>query len=149
SDAFGASQALGASLGAGALSRLLTQTPDRFERVVFFLPAALDQVRPLAALASIRALLDAVADGDFGTTAELLSAEIPAVARDSPAAWRYLRERIDALIPDGLAPQLRTLVGQPAVPDPADLAKVTARALVIGCRGDEAHPPAVAQALAA
>jgi 3-oxoadipate enol-lactonase len=148
-DSFGATRALGVSLGAGALCRLLAQTPDRFDRVVFFLPAVLDRPRPPAALSRIRALLEAVGEADFGTTAELLSAEIPAVARDSPAAWRYLRERIDALIPDGLAVELADLVAQPAVPDRAVLADVTAKALVIGCRGDDAHPPAIAEELAA
>lgn len=44
--AFGATNAVGTSLGAGAITRLLGEQPDRFERVVFVLPAALD--RPLA-----------------------------------------------------------------------------------------------------
>src|SRR6185369_7615621 len=60
SDEFGATRALGVSLGAGALCRLLAQTPDRFERVVFYLPAVLDEERPLAAAGRTRALLDAI-----------------------------------------------------------------------------------------
>jgi len=44
-DHVGATRALGASLGAGALCALLAQRPDRFARTVFYLPAALDQPR--------------------------------------------------------------------------------------------------------
>src|SRR5438309_3940918 len=41
--AFGATRALGTSLGAGAICRLLATRPDRFERLVFLLPAGLDR----------------------------------------------------------------------------------------------------------
>jgi 3-oxoadipate enol-lactonase len=148
-DRFDATRALGASLGAGALCRLLAQTPDRFERVVFFLPSALDEPRVPTAMARIRALLEAVQGNDAPTAATLLSAEIPPALRDQPAAWRYIRERLDALMRDGLAPALSDLPSQPALPDRRSLDAVTAEALVIGCRGDDAHPAATAQALAA
>ncbi|GAB3219927.1 hypothetical protein GCM10027452_41140 [Micromonospora halotolerans] len=38
-DLGGATRAFGASLGAGALCRLLVESPERFEKLVFFLPA--------------------------------------------------------------------------------------------------------------
>ncbi len=148
-DEFGAARALGVSLGAGALCRLLAQTPDRFDRVVFFLPAVLDEPRPIAAMSRARSLLDAVESDDAPTVATLLSAEIPAGLRDRPAAWRYVRERLDALLKDGLAPGLPELLAQTALPDRSVLASVMARALVIGCRSDVAHPPVVAEQLAA
>jgi 3-oxoadipate enol-lactonase len=44
-DAYGATRAVATSLGAGALCRLLADTPDRFARLVFFLPAVLDGAR--------------------------------------------------------------------------------------------------------
>jgi 3-oxoadipate enol-lactonase len=149
SDEFGASRALGVSLGAGALCRLLAQTPDRFQRLVFFLPAVLDEPRPAAAMARAAALLEAVQADDAPSAASLLSAEIPAGLRDRPAAWRYVRERLDALLKEGLAPGLADLPLQIALPDRAVLGAVTAPALVIGCRGDAAHPPAIAEQLAA
>jgi 3-oxoadipate enol-lactonase len=148
-DEFAATRALGVSLGAGALCRLLAQTPDRFERVIFFLPAVLDEPRPPAAMARLRALMEAVEVNDAPAAAALLSAEIPPAARDRPAAWRYLRERLDALLRDGLGGGLSELPAQTALPDRSVLAAVTAPALVIGCRGDDAHPPAIAEALAA
>jgi 3-oxoadipate enol-lactonase len=147
-DKFDATRALGVSLGAGALCRLLAQTPDRFERVVFFLPSVLDEPRAPTAMARVRALLEAVEANDAPTAATLLSAEIPPALRDQPAAWRYIRERLDALMKDGLSTALSDLPSQAALPDRNVLDGVTASVLVIGCRGDEAHPAATAQALA-
>ena len=40
--AYGATRAVGTSLGAGAITNLISRDPDRFERIVFLLPAALD-----------------------------------------------------------------------------------------------------------
>jgi pimeloyl-ACP methyl ester carboxylesterase len=148
-DEFGATRALGVSMGAGALCRLLAHTPDRFDKVVFYLPAALDEVRPSAATARTRALLDAIDNDDTAAAASLLSSDIPAALRDRPAAWRYVRERLDCLLRDGLAPAIADLPGQAALPDRAVLKAVKVPALVIGCRGDAVHPPVVAEQLAA
>jgi 3-oxoadipate enol-lactonase len=148
-DEFHATRALGVSLGVGALCRLLAQTPDRFDRMVFFLPAVLDQPRSSAAIARSRALLEAVWGDDAPAAAALLSGEIPSSLRDRPAAWRYVRERLEALFRDGLAMALDGLPTEVALPDASVLAAVKAPTLVIGCRGDVAHPPAVAERLAA
>jgi pimeloyl-ACP methyl ester carboxylesterase len=147
-DEFDASRVLGAGLGAGAMCRLLAQTPDRFERLVFFLPAVLDEARPAAAMSRTTALLEAVEADDAPTAATLISGEIPSGLRDRPAAWRYVRERLDALLKDGLAGGLADLPTQPALPDRSVLAAVKAPALIIGCRGDAAHPPVIAEQLA-
>jgi pimeloyl-ACP methyl ester carboxylesterase len=148
SDEFNATRALGVSLGAGALCRVLAQTPERFERVVFYLPAALDEARPAAAAARTKAMLEAVDSDDAPAAAALLSADIPAALRDRPAAWRYIRERLDGLLRDGLSPGIADLPTLPALPDRSVLAAVKAPALVIGCRNDPAHPPAIAEQLA-
>jgi pimeloyl-ACP methyl ester carboxylesterase len=146
-DTFEASRAVGASLGAGALCRLLAQTPDRFERAVFFLPAVLDEPRAPAAVARLRALVDAVTAEDGPQTATLLANEIPLSLRERPAAWRYIRERLDALLRDGLV-GVGDLLTSTALPDRTALKAVTAECLVIGCRGDVAHPADVAERLA-
>ncbi len=148
-DDFGATRAVGVSMGAGALARLLSVTPGRFERVVFLLPAVLDQPRPPAQMSRLRALLEAVSDEDAATAATLLAAEIPMALRDRPASWRYVRERLDSLFREGLVQALVDLPDAVALPDRAQLAAVAAPALVIGCRGDAAHPPAIAEELAA
>jgi pimeloyl-ACP methyl ester carboxylesterase len=144
----GASRALGVSLGAGALCRLLVDRPDRFERLVFFLPAVLDEVRGEPARQRLTALLAAVESGDAAQVAEAVAAEVPPAVRNTPAGWAFFRQRIEQLTGDGLAPALASLPDQVPVPDRDRLAAVAAPALVIGCQGDELHPVPVAEALA-
>lgn len=144
-----ATRAVGVSLGAGALCRLLALSPARFERVVFFLPAVLDEPRPAAARARLRDLLYAIGSGDAAAVAGVLVAELPPSVRNTPTGWAYLRQRIDRLLRDGLAPALASLPDQVAVTDRTALAAITAPALVIGCAGDELHPVSVAEQLAA
>src|SRR5207247_7093451 len=40
--AYGATRAVGTSMGAGAIANLVSRDPDRFERIVWLLPAGLD-----------------------------------------------------------------------------------------------------------
>jgi pimeloyl-ACP methyl ester carboxylesterase len=148
-DLYGATRALGVSLGAGALCRLLADSPNRFEKVVFFLPAVLDRPRPRAANTRLTDLLAAVEAGDAAAVADVISLEAPAQVRNTPAAWSYLRQRLEQLMRDGLGEGLAELPDQVALADRAALAEVTAPALVLGCRGDELHPVEVAEELAA
>ncbi|WP_326549637.1 alpha/beta fold hydrolase [Micromonospora sp. NBC_01813] len=148
-DLAGASRAVGMSLGAGALARLLTDSPQRFERMVFFLPAAFDTGRPPAARQRVAELVTAVNEGDVSGVAEVIAAETPVQVRNTPGAWAYLRTRIDQLLRDGLATELVDLAEAAPVPDPAALRAVTARVLVIGCLGDDQHPVEAAERLAA
>jgi 3-oxoadipate enol-lactonase len=148
-DLTGATRALGVSLGAGALTRLLADNPGRFERAVFFLPAVLDQPRPAAAAERITALLSAIEAGDAATVADVISQEIPPQLRNTPTVWAFLRQRLDQLMRDGLAAGLATLPEQAAIADRASLSGVTAECLIIACRGDDLHPSAVAEQLAA
>ena len=147
-DLAGATRALGVSMGAGALCRLLAETPDRFDRVVLYLPAPLDGTRPPVARARLERLLTAVESGEAAAVAEAVEAEMPPSVRNTPAGWSHLRQRVEQLQRDGLARELETLWTTPAVPDETVLAAVTARVLVIGCRGDDIHPVAVAERLA-
>src|SRR5690349_9871014 len=68
-DLSGATRAVGASMGAGALCRLLADNPTRFDRAVFFLPAVLDEPRPVAAKQRLTMLLEAIESGDAATVA--------------------------------------------------------------------------------
>jgi 3-oxoadipate enol-lactonase len=147
-DLSGATRALGASLGAGALCRLLADHPTRFDRLVFFLPAVLDAPRPAAAQQRLTTLLEAVDTGDAATVADVISQEAPPQLRNSPAVWSFLRQRLDQLMRDGLAAGLASLPEQTAIDDRSALSAVTAPALVIGCRGDDLHPTVVAEQLA-
>lgn len=147
-DLAGASRAVGVSMGAAALCRLLTESPDRFERIVCYLPAPLDGVRAAAAEARMESLLAAVESGEAAAIASAVEGELPASVRNTPAGWAYLRQRVEQLQRDGLAAELTTLWHAPAVADEAALRAFRGRALVIGCLGDEVHPVAWAERLA-
>ena len=147
-DRAAATRALGVSMGAGALCRLLAETPERFERVVFYLPAPLDGIRPPIAEARLERLLSAVESGEAALVAEAVEYELPKAVRNTPTGWGYLRQRVEQLLEHGLAPQLESLWPEPAVPDQSALEAFRGRALVIGCLGDDLHPAAVAEALA-
>lgn len=148
-DLTGATRALGVSMGAGALCRLLASSPDRFERVVLYLPAPLDGNRPAPVRERFARLLTAVESGEAAAVADAVMADLPVAVRNTPAGWSYLRQRVEQLLRDGLAEELDTLWDAPALADPQPLGGFRGQALVIGCAGDEAHPIAVAEQLAA
>lgn len=148
-DRAGATRALGVSMGAAALARLLADTPDRFEKVVFYLPAPLDGTRPAAAETRVERLLAAVESGEAAAIAAAVEFELPPSVRNTPTGWSYLRQRVEQLQRDGLAGELTTLWHEPAVPDETALKAFRGRALVLGCLGDEVHPVAWAERLAA
>lgn len=146
-DAVGADQALGVSLGAGALCHLAATEPNRFERLVFFLPAVLDTPRPAASRQRLRQLVTAAGVSDDALAAAL-AAEIPVEMRDTAAARAYLTGRVAALRRDGLASSLAALADDVAVRSRDVLRAVAAPALVLACRGDAHHPVEVAEQLA-
>lgn len=116
-----ADHAVGVSLGAGALVRLMSLEPDRFERVALLLPAVLDQPRqPIT--------LQQLSDLTVG----------PPI---------YVAERRAAL--QRLEAAAEQLPGQVAVPDASALAAVSTPVLVIAAVGDPLHPEDVAKATAA
>jgi pimeloyl-ACP methyl ester carboxylesterase len=148
-DLSGAAHALGVSLGAGALCRLLVDSPQRFHKLVFVLPAVFDSRGTSANRERIVTLLEALNSGDIGELANQLVAEVPKTFRNAAPGWAYVRQRLDSLLREGLAPGVAAFADQSAVDDAADLADVTSPALVIGCLGDELHPVGVAEELAA
>ena len=148
-DAVGADQALGVSLGAGALCRLAADDPSRFQRLVFFLPAVLDTPRAAPAAERLTELSAAIASGSPDAVAEAVAAELPPAVRKTPAARAYAAQRAAVLLDGGLAAAVASLVDQVAVPDVAALRAVSAPALVLACRGDALHPVEVAEQLAA
>ena len=145
--AYSATNAVGTSLGAGAIVSRLADEPERFERIVFLLPASLD--RPI---------------GDhslFDRTAELLETlprdeAIEAILRESGRERNYddnpgLRE-FDMLlwqdmIPAGVARAIRQIVRDVAIDDRERLRAVTAPTLIIAREGDTIHPAEVGRVL--
>lgn len=148
-DVAGATRALGVSMGAGALCRLLADTPDRFDRLVFLLPAVLDRARGPATLARLEALLDAVGSSRPEVLEAEVRRELPGDVRDRPGAQDYVRDRAATLRSPDIVAALRATRTAVAVPDRATLARVTAPALVLAAAGDPLHPVPVARELAA
>jgi 3-oxoadipate enol-lactonase len=145
--AYGATNAVGTSLGAGALTHILGDRPDRFERLVFLLPAALDV--PMSDHSS------------FDRTAQLLETlpkdeAIDAIFRESGRQETFdanpgLRE-FDMLLwqdmnPVGVARSIREVVRDVAIDDREKLRAVTAPAFVIAREGDAIHPAEIGRVL--
>jgi pimeloyl-ACP methyl ester carboxylesterase len=145
---YGATRAVGTSLGAGAITNLIARDPGRFERLVFLLPAALD--RPLTD------------HEDFDRTARLLETlptddAIEAILSSSGRAEMYeqapwLRE-FDLLLwqdmnPVGVARAIREVVRDVAISDRELLREVHAPTLIICREGDAIHPAELGRVMA-
>lgn len=136
-DAVAARQAIGVSLGAGALTRIAAEYPDRFERLVLLLPAVLD--RPRASASPMAKLAAAIDDHDDDRLRELLSADLP----PGVDLGDYVDARARAL--KRVPAALRALSRQSAITDAESLRRTSARVLVIGATGDSLHPWEVAK----
>jgi len=146
--AYDATRAVGTSLGAGAICHLLERDPDRFQRLVFLLPAALD--RPFEHKDDLLRTADLL---DTHTKAEAIERALSEAGRaakyeDSP----WLRE-FDLMLwqdmnPVGVARAIREVVKDRAIEDREVLRKVEAPALVIAREGDRIHPAALGRLLA-
>ena len=147
---FGATRAIGTSLGQGAITRLLAARASRFERLVFVLPAALDL--PLS---------DGALSG-FHRTATLLETlptdqAVERIIEDSGrssdyAARPWLRD-VDMLLwqdlqPVGVARSIREVTRDVAIHDRELLRGVDAPTLLIAREGDPIHPAELARVLA-
>ena len=145
-DEHGATRALGVSMGAGALLALLAQRPDRFERVVLFLPGAIDRPRTDDAVRRLAALAEALEAGDVAVVERLVRAELPADQQQTP----YVVARTAFLLASpGIAVGVRSLPGHPPVTDRAVLGAVTAQVLLLAQEQDPLHPAQLARDLAA
>ena len=86
-DRVGATQALGVSMGAGALCSLLAHTPLRFERLVFVMPAVLDRPRTDDALDRLAEMALCVDHRDVEGLEALLLQEQPVAVNAALAKW--------------------------------------------------------------
>lgn len=141
-DAYGATCAFGTSMGAGAVTHLLGSEPDRFERIVFLLPAALDV--PMADTSS------------FDRNAHLLETlekeqALERIIGDG-AGQPWMRDLAMLLWqeadPVGIARAIREVVRDVAIDDRQRLRAVRAPVLLICQERDPIHPVAVGEVLA-
>jgi pimeloyl-ACP methyl ester carboxylesterase len=136
--AYGARNAVGTSLGAGAIMKLLEHDPGRFDRIVMLLPASLDvPFRDPGRFDAIADLLetfpkDEAIDRILAKTAE----------RYERAPW--LRELDLALWEDlntvGVARAIREVTRDVSISDRELLRKVDAPVMLICREGDSIHP---------
>lgn len=147
-DHVGATQALGISMGAGALCAGLATDPDRFERVVLVLPAVIDERREDAAMSGFARLADRIEGGDPVAVAEQLLAAEPADVADDPAARHWALGQAERLLGSGVARALRALPHRTPVTDRAVLSRVRVPVLLLAQEDDPAHPASVARELA-
>lgn len=146
-DAHHATQALGLSLGAAALLRLLTDHPTRFARVVLMLPALLDRQR--VATERTADLVAGLRARDAEAVVRAIRAELPPDLM-SRTVEAYVRVRTSHLLSSpGLPDLLADLAGDVPVPSVARLGAVTADVLVLAQEGDPVHPAQVARQVAA
>ena len=115
-----ATQAFGTSMGAHAILRILATDPHRFDRLVLFLPAAIDTpVRRKPALA------DALASRDRERVLSVVQEDLLPLEGERVAA--YAQARTDFLLASpGLPALLAALPDDVPVPDRSALAGVTA-----------------------
>ena len=146
---FGATNAVGTSLGAGAICHLVAADPARFERLVLLLPAALDV--PLGSLPDglerTASLLESM---PLQQAIDTLLSDAGRLRKYRDAPW--LRD-LDLLVwrdmnPVGVAKAIRGVIGDVAVHDRELLRGVSAPALIIGREGDTIHPASLARRLA-
>ena len=145
-DAFDATRAVGLSVGAGALLRVLSRDAARFDRLAMVMPAALDRARDDGATLAIRRLGKAIDARDVEGVTELLLAELPVEIRDRRGV-RLLLARRAAQLTTRPAPRPR----RPDRPldDRAALAEVAAPTLVVAQQEDPLHSVDLATELAA
>lgn len=147
-DHVGATRALGISMGAGALCAGLAAAPDRFERVVLVLPAAIDRPREDAAMARLARLADLVEEGDRERVAQHLLGHEPQQVVNDPGVQHWAREQAGRLVGSGVAHGLRSLPHRTPVADRQVLSRVSAPVLLLAQEGDAMHPASVARELA-
>lgn len=144
-DHVGATSCVGLSLGAGTLLRVLRDAPDRFARLGFLLPAALDAARSDGATEQLGRLGAAIDRGDVAAVTAQLLADIPAEVRSRRGVELLMARRAESLV---LRPAPLPLSADRPLADRSVLAAVRAPALVVGQERDPLHPLDLARELA-
>ena len=149
-DTYGATQVLGVSMGSSATLNLLADDPDRFARLLFFIPSRIDKNTEVAkdrypALANMLETmpLEEVAD------AIVNAPESQPLINMRPQWKELMRARVLRMNGTGIPRALRAFAdGLPPCPDATVLKRVHAPALILAHEDDPIHPSAVARQLA-
>jgi 3-oxoadipate enol-lactonase len=146
-DEYDATIAFGTSLGAGAIANLVARQPDRFEKLVFLLPAGLDvpfqykeRMLRMASLVDGKSLEEAM---------EAILSDPERVANYVQMPWMrdFDRRLLEGLNPVGVPRAIREIIEDWPLQDREDMRKVTAPTLIISREGDDIHPAIVGRIL--
>jgi 3-oxoadipate enol-lactonase len=147
-ETYGATRAVGTSLGQGAITHLLARDPERFERIVFVMPAALDL--GLADHERFDRVADLLETLPVEEAVERIVADSKRVADYAEEPW--LRELDLFLWQDlnatGVARSIREITRDVAIGDRELLRRVSAPTLILCQEGDEIHPAELGRILA-
>jgi 3-oxoadipate enol-lactonase len=147
-DEYEATIGFGTSLGAGAIGHLLTKVPDRFDKLIFLLPAGLDQPFQYK-----QRMLHTAGLLDGRSTEEA----IEAITSDPGRAQSYLdypwlrdfdRQNLQELNTVGVPRAIREVIEDWPLEDREQMRLVKAPTLLICREGDEIHPAEVGRILA-
>jgi 3-oxoadipate enol-lactonase len=147
--AYGATRAVGTSLGAGAICRLLASRPDRFERMVLLLPAGLDRL--FRHKARFQRMADALETLPPDKALEALLDDPERLEVYERAPWVREFDRLrwtDVPDPSAMGPAIRQVIEDTPVHDREVLRAVSAPVLILCREGDPIHPAEVGRAMA-
>lgn len=146
--AYGATRAVGTSLGAGAIAHLLSHDPERFERTVWLMPAGLDL--PFSFKDRYRKMAAQLDGKNRDEAIEAIMADPEHAAEYLATPWKRDLDRVmwDHDHPDGVARAIRGVIEDWPVEDRQLLHTVRKPVLLICVEGDDIHPVELGRTLA-
>ena len=138
----------GTSLGAGAIAHLVSRHPDRFDKLLFLLPAGLD--RPFGYKERMLRTVELVEGKTTEEAIEAILSDPERVANYVRLPWlrEFERESLAGLNTTGVPRAIREVIDDWPLHDRADMARVMAPTLLICREGDVIHPAEVGRVLA-
>ena len=146
-DAYSARYAVGTSLGAGALVHLVVRAPERFEKLIFLLPAGLDQ--PFQYKARMLRTAELIEGRPKDEAIEAILSDPSRLANYLEYPWLrdFDSQMLKELNPVGVPRAIREIIEDWPLEDREDARRVTAPTLLICREGDEIHPAEIGRIL--
>jgi pimeloyl-ACP methyl ester carboxylesterase len=145
---YGATRAIGTSLGAGAICNLIAREPGRFERLIFLFPAALDF--PFELKERFRETADMLETTPRDQLYDEAMNNPDRLEQFAQVPWfaEVAREMLEATDPVAMARVIREVIEDYPVPDREMLRPVQTPTMIFARHGDPVHPVEVAEGLA-
>lgn len=135
-------------MGAGAIAHLVASQPDRYQKLIFLLPAGLDV--PFQHKERLLRTVRLLEGKPFEEAVQAILADPDRVAMYTEYPWLQDldRQMLQDLNPVGVPRAIREVIEDWPLRDREDMRKVTAPTLLICRRGDVIHPAEVGEILA-